>query len=343
MPTDTQHSHTNEQQQMDAVVIQASGPPAQSLAYRSEPVPEPGPGEVLVEVHAAAVNPLDVANAAGLLGTPLPMIPGVDFAGIVISDGDHTGQEVWGSGPALGMALGMKRPGTHARFVTLPETWLSRKPERLTMTEAGAIGRSYLAAWQTVINAMELMPGETILITGGAGMVGQAATAIARWRGAEPIVADRRRPDGVEHFIDTGSSDIREAVLELTDGRGADMALDTIGGALFEPALRSLRFDGRMVGIFSGPEPRVGFPLTEIYNRQLHLTGLASVFMDGAHVARIFDQLRPLFDRGLLVPPAVKTWPLENSAEAYQTVLDGSAGIKQVLLPIGGGAQGGSR
>jgi Glyoxalase-like domain/Alcohol dehydrogenase GroES-like domain len=110
MPTDTQHSHSHEQQQMNAVVIQASGPPAQSLAYRSEPVPEPGPGEVLVEVHAAAVNPLDVANAAGLLGTPLPMIPGVDFAGIVVSDGDHTGQEVWGSGPALGI----QRPGAVA-------------------------------------------------------------------------------------------------------------------------------------------------------------------------------------------------------------------------------------
>jgi NADPH:quinone reductase-like Zn-dependent oxidoreductase len=343
MSTDTQHSHSNKQQQMDAVVIQASGPPAQSLAYRSVPMPVPGPEEVLVEVHAAAVNPLDVSNAAGLLGTPLPMIPGVDFAGIVVSDGDHTGQEVWGSGPALGMALGMRRPGTHARFVTLPETWLSRKPERLTMTEAAAIGRSYLAAWQTVINAMELVPGETILITGGAGMVGQAATAIARWRGAEPIVADRRKPDGVEHFIDTSSSDIREAVLELTDGRGADLALDTVGGALFLPALRSLRFDGRMVGIFSAPEPQVDFSVKEIYNRQLHVTGLASVFMDGADAARIFDQLRPLFDRGLLTPPAVRTWPLENSAEAYQTVLDGSAGIKQVLLPIGGGAQGDSR
>ena len=291
-------------------------------------------------MHAAAVNPLDLANTAGLLGTPLPMIPGGDYAGIVVSDGDHAGQEVWGSGPALGMALGVKRPGTHARFVALPETWLSRKPQRLTMTQAAAVGRSYFVAWQTVINAMDLMPGETILITGGAGMVGQAATAIARWRGAEPIVADRRRPDGVERFIDTGSGDLRAAVLELTDGRGADLVLDTVGGELFEPALRSLRFDGRMLGIFSAPEPRVDFPVAEIYNRQLHLTGLASVFMDGADVARIFDQLRPLFDRGLLIPPAVKTWPLENSAEAYQTVLDGSAGIKQVLLPAGGGAQG---
>ena len=333
MPTDTQHSRDDEQPQMDAVVIQAGGPPAQSLAYRREPVPQPGPGEVLVEVHAAAVNPLDVANSAGLLGTPLPVIPGGDFAGIVVSDGEHTGQQVWGCGPSLGLATAAKRPGTHARFVTLPETWLSRKPERLTMTEAAAIGRSYLTAWQTVINVMRIMPGETILITGGAGMVGQAATALARWRGAEPIVADVRAPDGVEHFIDTSASDLREAVLELTDGRGADLALDTRGGALFEPTLRSLRFGGRMAGIFTAG-PRVEFDLSEIFSRQLHVTGLASVFMDGADAARIFDQLRALSDRGILLPPAVKAWPLENYVEAYQTVLDGSAGIKQVLLPI---------
>jgi NADPH:quinone reductase-like Zn-dependent oxidoreductase len=341
MPTDTQHPQRNEQQ-MDAVVIEASGPPAQSLVIRSEPVPEPGPGEVLVQVHAAAVNPLDIVNAAGLLGTPLPMIPGGDFAGIVVSDGEHTGHEVWGTGPALGMALDGQRPGTHARFVAIPDTWLSRKPEHLTMAEAAAVGRSHWAAWETLINMMEILPGETILITGGSGMVGQAATAIARWRGAEAIIAGRHKPDDVEQFIDTSSSDIAEAVLDLTHGRGADLVLDTVGGALFVPALRSLRYDGRMVGLHGGSEP-VTFDLNEVYSRQLHVTGLATVFYDGAHVARIFDQLRPLFDHGLLAPPAVKTWPLEKSAEAYQTVIDGSAGIKQVLLPSDGRAEGGSR
>jgi len=174
------------------------------------------------------------------------------------------------------------------------------------MTKAAAVGRSYFVAWQTVINAMELMPGETILITGGAGMVGQAATAIARWRGAEPIVADRRRPDGVEHFIDTSSSDIREAVLELTDGRGADMALDTVGGALFDPALRSLRFDGRMVGIFSAPEPRVDFPVTDLQpaaapegtRQRVHGRGRRR-----AHLRPTPSAVRPR----LPCPPAVKT------------------------------------
>lgn len=330
-------SHSNvQQQEMDAVVIQASGPPAQSLAYRPEPVPQPGPGEVLIEVHAAAINPLEIAVAAGALGAPWPLIPGSDFAGIVVSDGDHSGQKVWGSGPQLGLALGVKRQGTHARYVAIPETWLSRKPERLTMAQAAAVGRSHWAAWETVINIMEIMPGETILITGGAGMVGQAAAAIARWRGAQAIIADQRHPDDTEQFIDTNSTDIYEAVLALTDGRGADLVLDTVGGPLFEPALRSLRFDGRMVGLHGGAEP-VRLDLNEIYSRQLRVTGLASVFTDGAHVAGIFDQLRALFDAEILAAPAVKTWPLEHSVDAYQTVLNGSAGIKQVLLPAGRG------
>jgi NADPH:quinone reductase len=230
----------------------------------------------------------------------------------------------------------MKRPGTHARFVALPETWLSRKPERLTMTQGGAVGRPYLAAWETLVEAGQLKPGEAVLITGGAGLVGQAATAIARWRGAKSIIAGAHKAEGAEHFIDTSSSDLREAVLELTDGRGADMVLDTVGGALFEPAVRSLRFGGRLTGLHS--HERAEVDLVEIYSYERHVTGLASVFMDGAHCANIFDQLAALFDRGLLTPPSIKTWPLKKSAEAYQTVQDGSAGIKHVLMPIGGGA-----
>jgi len=338
MPTDTQPSADNEQQQMDATVLQAGGPPALPLANRCVPVPRPGPGQVLVEVHAAAVNPLDVAIAAGRLGAPPPMmIPGGDFAGVVVSDGPHKGKEVWGCGPALGMPLGNPvRPGTHARFVVLPETWLSRKPERLTMAEAGAIGRSHFTAWHTLMNMLNLIPGETILITGGTGMVGQAATAIAHWRGAEPIVAGRRRPDGVEHFIDTTSTNLREAVFELTDGRGAHTALDTVGGTLLAPTLASLRPEGRMVVITAAPQPQGDFPVNDILNRQLRLMGLATVFLDGADAAHIFDQLRPLFERGFIDPPTLRTWSLEKAVQAYEAVQNGSAGIKQVLLPVGG-------
>jgi NADPH:quinone reductase-like Zn-dependent oxidoreductase len=156
--------------------------------------------------------------------------------------------------------------------------------------------------------------------------------SIADWRGAKAIVAAAHRPDDVEHFIDTSTSDLHEAALELTDGRGVDMVLDAAGGTLFEPAVKSLRFGGRLAGLHS--HERVDVDLVEIYSYERHITGLASVFMNGAHCANIFDQLAALFDSNLLTAPALKTWPLEQVADAYQTVQDGSAGIRQVLLPV---------
>jgi NADPH:quinone reductase-like Zn-dependent oxidoreductase len=315
--------------QMDALVMQAGGTPAEALVVRSETVPDPAPGEVLVEVHASGVNPFDVVIAAGLLGSPLPMIPGIDFAGTVVSEGEFHGQEVWGSQADLGW----KRRGAHAQFVALPTTWLSRKPQRLTMTQAGAVGRPYLTAWQSIVTIMSLQPGETLLVTGGSGLVGQAATAVAHWRGANVIVADRRTPHGADGFVDTDAEDLTDGVLGLTHGRGVDAVLDTIGGELFEPAVKSLRFGGRMTGIHS--HQRVEIDPSEIYDHDRHVTGLASVFIDGAAGARIFDQLAPLFERGLLTPPSTRTWSLPNGVEAYQRVKDGAHGVKQVLLPTG--------
>lgn len=97
-----------------------------------------------------------------------------------------------------------------------------------------------------------------------------------------------------------------------------------------------------MVGLGLSPASR-RFDPREFYSREIHLTPLASVFTDGTHIARVFNELRALFDPGLLTPPAIKTLPLEDSAEAYQTALAGSAGIEHVLLPNGDGAQTGSR
>src|SRR5262249_28496719 len=174
---------------------------------------------------------------------------------------------------------------------------------------------------------------ETILITGGGGAVGQAAMSIADWRGAKAIVAAAHMPDDVEHFIDTSSSDLHEAVLELPDGRGGGLVADAAGGPLLEPALKSLRFGGRLAGLHS--HERVDVDLVEIYSYQRHVTGLASVFMNGDHCANIFDQLAALFDSNLLTAPAIKTWPLEQVADAYQPVQAGSAAIRTVRRPVG--------
>jgi NADPH:quinone reductase-like Zn-dependent oxidoreductase len=165
----------------------AFGPPS-VLRIEELPMPEPGEGEALVHVKAAAINPSDVGNVAGRFKkTTLPRTPGRDFAGVVIR-GPHEGEEVWGSSGKLGIV----RDGSHAEYVVVPAETLSLKPKPLSMAQAAAIGVPFITAWASVVSAAQIQAGETILIVGAAGAVGQAATQIANWKQARVIGADTR-------------------------------------------------------------------------------------------------------------------------------------------------------
>ena len=158
------------------------------------------PGEVLVEVHAAAINPSDVKNVAGAFHASLPRTPGRDYAGVVITDGAWKGKEVWGSGEGLGVT----RDGTHAQYLAVPTDWLSEKPRDLTMAQASTAGVAYLAAWSGIVDSADIKAGETLLVTGALGAVGRAATQIAHWKGVKVIGADRVDGDsGADAFINT--------------------------------------------------------------------------------------------------------------------------------------------
>ena len=142
------------------------------LQIEDIPRPEPRDGEALVKVKAAAINPSDVKNVAGRFsGTTLPRTPGRDFSGVVIAGTKYENAEVWSSGPGLGVI----RDGAQAEYVILPEEALSLKPSTLSLAQAAAIGVPFLTAWFALVRAAQLEPGETILIIGVSGAVGQAA------------------------------------------------------------------------------------------------------------------------------------------------------------------------
>src|ERR1700689_608557 len=245
---------------MKALRFAEFGPPS-VLRIEEVPIPEPGQGEGLVRVKAAAINPSDIGNVAGRFKkTTLPRTPGRDFAGVVVKGTQHEGAEVWGSAPMLGI----DHDGSHAEYVVVPAETLSPKPKSLSMPQAAAIGVPYITAWASGVNAAQIQAGETILIVGAAGAVGQAATQIANWKQARVIGADTRSDPipGAESVINTKTEDLRERVQELTAGRGVDAVFDTVGGDLFEPALRSLRHGGRQVAIASPGHPQVTFNLT---------------------------------------------------------------------------------
>jgi len=242
---------------------------------------------------------------------------------------EREGAEVWGSSSQLGIA----RDGSHAEYVVVQAEVLSLKPKSLSMAQAAAIGIPFITAWAAVVGAAQIQPGETILIVGAAGAVGQAATQIANWKQARVIGADMRSDPipGVEFVINTKTEDLRERILDLTAGRGVDAVFDTVGGAMFEPGLRSLRFGGRQVAIASPGEPRVSFNLVEFYHNSSRLLGVDSFGLTARQISEIEEELRRGFETGALKPLPVEIVAFENAVDAYSRVAARQAKAKQVL------------
>lgn len=314
---------------MKALRFNRFGPPS-VLTIEEVPRPVPRDGEALVRVKAAAINPSDVKNVSGhFAGTTLPRTPGRDFSGVVVEGKKYKGEEVWASGPGLGVA----RDGTQAEYVVVPEEALSLKPRSLSTEQAAAIGVPFITAWYALVNAAQLEAGETILIVGASGAVGQAATQIANWRKARVLGAARSSDPvpGAYAVINTTEEDVRERVFELTGGAGADAVFDTVGGAMFEPALRSLRVGGRHVAITSTGDRRVCFDLIDFYHNSSRLVGVDSMKFTPAEVGAIAEELRAGFEAGALRPPMIEASAFENAVEAYEKVAGGRAAAKQVL------------
>jgi NADPH2:quinone reductase len=314
---------------MKALRFSEFGPPS-VLRIEEIAVPEPEEGESLIQVKAAAINPSDFKNVSGhFKETTLPRTPGRDFAGVVVKGKNHAGEEIWGSAPRLGVV----RDGSHAEYVVVPDETLSLKPNSLSMAQAAAIGVPFVTAWASVVSAANIQPGETILIVGAAGAVGQAATQIANWKQARVIGAATTSDPipGVESVINTTTEDLRERVLELTAGRGADTVFDLVGGPMFEPALRSLALGGRQVAITSVGDPRVSFNLVDFYHNLSQLIGVDSQGLTPRQVAEIADALRPGFESGALTPPPIEIVPFERAVDAYSQLASGQAHAKLVL------------
>jgi NADPH2:quinone reductase len=314
---------------MKALRFHKFGPPS-VLAIEEVPQPEPRDGEALVQVEAAAINPSDVKNVAGYFpATTLPRTPGRDFAGIVVTGKKYDGEEVWGSGPGLGTT----RDGAQAEYVVVPEEAVSPKPRTLSFEQAATIGVPFITAWCALVETAQLDAGETILIVGATGAVGRAATQIANWRKARVLAAVRSSNPVPDAFaaINTTTEDLRARVFELTDNKGADAVFDTVGGAMFEAALRCLRVGGRQIAITSTGERRVCFDLIDFYHNLSRLVGVDTMKLTSCDVAAIAEKLRPGFEVGALKPPAVETLPFGNAIQAYERVASGKTNAKHVL------------
>jgi NADPH:quinone reductase-like Zn-dependent oxidoreductase len=224
-------------------------------------------------------------------------------------------------------------------MMVIPAEALALKPSSFSHAQAAALGVSFLTAWQSVINAGQLQPGETILIIGAGGAVGSAAVQLAKAQGARVLgtlskAANRSRSAHVpvDEWISLDEKNLTEAVLELTAGKGAPLVFDTVGGPLFEAGLKSLALRGRQVCIASVGDPRVSFNLVDFYHKEGTLKGIDSLKLSFAESGEILRQLVPLIEAGKITKPMVEEIALDQALQAYEKVLAGSSSAKQVIV-----------
>ena len=305
------------------------------LQVRDVARPRPGPGEIVVEVHAASVNPSDVKNVLGRMPqTTLPRTCGRDFAGIIV-EGPSTlrGLEVFG----LGGGLGFWRDGTHAECVVLPQDGVVRKPPGLSMSCAASLCLSYVTAYYSLLEIGGLSKGASVLVTGVSGSVGSAAAAIAAHRRAKVIGIARHKPNNgfLHRFISLEDPDWPKLVRDATGSDGVALAFDTIGAPIFAGVTQTLAHRGRLVAIASTETPVVSFDLVDFYHREASIRGADTVSLSIQACAAMLRELVPQFADGTFSPPPLREFPLDEAVSVYRRLNSGELKGKPILVPNG--------
>jgi NADPH:quinone reductase-like Zn-dependent oxidoreductase len=248
---------------MHAVVIHETGGP-EVMRWEEFDDPEPGDGEVLVQVNAASVNPVDWKNRRERAADDLPMVLGRDFSGTVEAsnaDGFTAGDEVFGFATS----------GSYAELTTASAHAIAKKPEGVSHEEAAAIPVAGLTAWQGLLDKGGLASGQTALVAGAAGGVGHFAVQFAHHAGARTIATGSGRNRdfvaglGADEYVDYTEQDVADAVSDV------DVALDTVGGDVTGSLLPTVREGGILVVIAAAPPEEEAKALG--IRTELHVTG----------------------------------------------------------------------
>lgn len=338
---------------MKAVRFHQHGGP-EVLRYEDAPTPTPGPGELLVALHAAGLNHLDLFVRNGIPGVRFPHIGGADGAGVIAAVGPATGRYPVGTSvffdPGISdgtcaycrrgenslcdhwQILGEHRDGTFAQAVVVPEVNCRPIPQAFSVREAAAFPLVFLTAWRLVMTKARVQPGETVLILGIGGGVAQAALQLAKLAGAivyvtssSPEKLERARELGADAGIDHATTDFSREVWNLTGKRGVDVLVDSVGAATWERSIRALGKGGRMVvpGATSGAKAELD--VRRVFDRQVTIYGSTMGTRDD------WDRLVTLAGEGKLHPVIDQTFPLEAAARAQARLAAGQQFGKIVL------------
>lgn len=315
---------------MKAIVIKSFGGP-EALELADMPKPTPGPGQVLVRVVSASVNPVDfkIRNNGRWANVPMPAILGYDASGVVEAVGAGVthlapGDEVFYSARIFG------RQGTYAEYHVEDAEIVWKKPAHLSFDEAAALPLAGITAYDTIVTFFQTNLGDTVLVHAGAGGVGHFAVQLAHAAGARVIATGRKENEalikglGATDVIDYRTQKFEDAVLSLTDGKGVDAAFDTVGGDTITRSIQIVRPYGKLATVVSIQGDVNGM---QARNQQLYFG-----FMERTE-AKI-RTLALLAERRQIHPLIDSVFPLERVADAHRKI-EGGGTKGKIIIHIG--------
>ena len=324
--------------EMTAVEIAAPGAPSMLRPVR-RPLPELGPGEVLIEVAAAGVNRPDVMQRRG--GYPPPPgasdIPGLEVSGRVVARGP--GARRYAEGDAV---CALVAGGGYAEYCAAPEAQTLPAPAALSLRDAAALPETCFTVWTNLFERARLEAGERLLVHGGSSGIGTTAIQIATALGAT-VVATAGSAEkcaacerlGAERAIDYRAEDFVAVVKELTGGEGVDVVLDMVGGAYVQRNIDALRTEGRLAQIAFLEGAKCRIDLMPLMRKRLTLTGSTlrpqSIASKGRIAAALEATVWPLVEAGRVRPVIDGCFPLEQARRAHAR-MEGGAHIGKILL-----------
>ena len=323
---------------MRAICVRRTGGP-EVLVLEDIPDPIPGEGQLVVRVHAAGVNPVDVyiRSAAQGRNPTLPYVPGMDGAGIIEAVGP--GVAGWSVGDRVYLSGTAPAPmnGTYAERALCLLAQLHPLPPHLTFAQGAAVNVAYATAYRAIVDRAGARPGETILVHGGSGGVGIAAIQIARAMGMRVLATagtDRGRSlvmeQGAREVFDHHAPDYLTAILAATGGRGVDVVVEMLANVNLDKDLGLLARNGRVVVV--GNRGRVEIDARHTMGRDAAILGMTLMNATAEDRVRIHAALDAGLANGTLTPVVGREFPLAEAAAAHAAVMEPGAYGKIVLV-----------